>query len=150
MPLKSNPKSTIQIAGHPVHAMLVPFVIAFYVAAFLADMGFAVTQDPFWARGAFWLIGAGIVASAFAATAGVLDFLFEPAIRELRAAWWHFAGNVLMSLISIVDWILRYAIGAEPGSHSYWPLTLVVVLLLVFNAWKGGELVYRHHVGVQD
>jgi uncharacterized membrane protein len=145
-----NPKSTVQIAGHPVHPMLVPFVIAFYVGAFAADLGFAGTGDPFWARGALWLIGAGIVASAFAATIGLVDFLLEPAIRQLSAAWWHLGGNVLMSLISIVDWILRYGVGAEAGSHAYLWMSLVVVLLLVFNGWMGGQLVFRHRVGVQD
>jgi len=145
-----NPRSTVRIGGHPVHPMFVPFVIAFYVAAFLADIGFAYTGDPFWARGALWLIGAGIVASAIAATIGLLDFLFEPAIRELRAAWWHFGGNVLMTLISVVDWVLRYGVGAEAGSRAYLWMSLLVVVLLVFNGWKGGELVYRHRVGVQD
>lgn len=145
-----NPRSTIQIAGHPVHAMLVPFVVTFYTAAFGADLGFAATGDAFWARSAFWLIGAGIVVSVLAATAGLIDFLFEPAIREIRAAWWHLLGNVLMSLISIGDWVLRFGAGAEEGSHAYLSLSLIVVLLLGFNAWMGAELVFRHRVGVAD
>ena len=29
-------------------------------------------------------------------------------------------------------------------------LSLVVVLLLLFNGWQGWELVYRHRVGVAD
>lgn len=145
-----NPRSSFRIGQHPVHPMLVPFVIAFYIGAFGADIGFAVSGDPFWARGALWLMGAGIVASAFAAIAGLIDFLYEPAIRALKAAWWHFGGNVLMALVSIMDWALRYPIGAEAGSHAYWPLSLVAVLLLVFNGWKGGELVYCHRVGVRD
>jgi uncharacterized membrane protein len=140
----------MQIAGHPVHAMFVPFVIAFYIGAFAADIGYAATADPFWARGALWLIGAGIVASVFAAGIGLLDFLFEPRIRELKAAWWHLGGNVLMSGVSIIDWVLRYEIGAEAGSHAYLWMSLVVVLLLGFNGWKGGEMVYRNRVGVAD
>jgi uncharacterized membrane protein len=145
-----NPRSTISVAGHPVHAMLVPFVIAFYIAAFVADLAFAATLDPFFARGALWLIGAGIVASVFAATIGLIDFLAEPQIRELSAAWWHLGGNVVMSLLSILDWVLRDAVGAETGSRAYSWLAGIVVLLLLFNGWKGGQMVYRHRVGVAD
>jgi uncharacterized membrane protein len=145
-----NPRSTVRIAGHPVHAMLVPFVIAFYTAAFAADLAYGHTLDPFWARAALWLIGAGIAASAFAAAIGLVDFIAEPAIRHLSTAWWHLGGNMLMSLISILDCVLRAAVGAEAGSRAYVWLSFAVFLLLLFNGWKGGEMVYRHKVGVRD
>jgi len=145
-----NPRSTISIAGHPVHVMLVPFVIGFYTGAFLSDVGFAVTGDPFWARAAIWLIGAGIVMSALAATVGFLDFILEPRIRDLSAAWWHLGGNILLSAISLVDWFLRYQEGDVAGSHNYLWMSAVAVVLLVFNGWKGWEMVYSHHVGVSD
>lgn len=145
-----NPRSTVSILGHPVHAMLVPFVIAFYTGAFAADLAYAGTSDPFWALSALWLIGAGIFVSVFAATIGLVDFLGEPAIRELPAAWWHLGGNIVMSLISILDWVLRYEVGSEAGSSGYIWLSGAVFVLLIFNAWKGGQLVYRHRVGVAD
>ena len=55
-----------------------------------------------------------------------------------------------MSVISILDWVLRAAVGAEAGSRAYVWLSLATFLLLLFNGWKGGELVYRHKVGVKD
>ena len=145
-----NPRSTVSVAGHPVHAMLVPFVIAFYVGAFLSDIAYACVMDPFWARAALWLIGAGIVASAMAATIGLIDFIAEPAIRELRDAWWHLGANVLLSLVSILDGLLRYEVGAEAGSKGYIWLSGLSVLILLFSGWKGGQLVYRHGVGVKN
>ena len=33
-----NPRSTAQIAGHPIHPMLIPFPIAFFVATFVCDL----------------------------------------------------------------------------------------------------------------
>jgi uncharacterized membrane protein len=145
-----NPKSTVSIAGHPVHAMLVPFVIAFYTGALLCDIAYASVMDPFWARAAFWLVGAGIVASAAAATIGLIDFVAEPRVRELRDAWWHLGANVLLSLVSILDWLLRYEVGAEAGSKAYVWLSGLSVLILLFSGWKGGQLVYRHRVGVKN
>jgi uncharacterized membrane protein len=145
-----NPRSTVRIAGHPLHVMLVSFVIAFYFGAFASDLAFTVTLDPFWARAALWLIGAGLVVSLPASTVGLIDFLFEPAIRDIRASWWHLGGNVVVSLISLIDWVLRYEAGAEAGSTSFVWLSFLVVLLLTFTGWKGGEMVYRHRVGVRD
>jgi len=145
-----NPRSTVRIAGHPVHPMIVPFVIASYMGAFLADLIYKGTYDPFWANAAFWLIAGGIIASAVAATIGLIDFLFEPAIRDISAAWWHLGGNIVMSLVSVLDWVLRYEVGPEAGSRAYVWLSLAVALLLVFNGWQGGQLVYKYRVGVQD
>lgn len=145
-----NPRSTVSIAGHPVHAMLVPFVIAFYIGAFLADIVFASVMDPFWARAAFWLIGTGIVASAAAATIGLIDFMAEPAIRELRDAWWHLGANIVLALVSVLDWLLRYEVGADAGSKGYIWLSGASVLILMFSGWKGGQLVYGHGVGVKN
>ncbi|MBV8977768.1 MAG: DUF2231 domain-containing protein [Alphaproteobacteria bacterium] len=148
--MRTNPRSTVRIGDHPVHPMLVPFVIAFYSAAFAADIGYDASQHPFFARAAFWLIGAGIVASAAAGTLGLIDFLSDAAIRRLSAAWWHLGANVALSLVSILDWILRYRVGADAGSSAYIWLSLLAFLLLLFSGWKGGEMVYRHRVGVSD
>jgi len=145
-----NPRSTVSILGHPVHAMLVPFVIASYTGAFAADIAYSAASNPFWAVSAMWLIGAGIAVSVFAATIGFVDFVAEPAIRELPAAWWHLGGNVVMSLISILDWVLRYEVGPEAGSSAYIWLSGTVFVLLIFNGWMGAQLVYHHRVGVAD
>jgi uncharacterized membrane protein len=37
---EDNPQSTAKIAGHPIHPMLVPFPIAFFVAALFCDIVF--------------------------------------------------------------------------------------------------------------
>jgi len=42
-----NPKSTAQIAGHPIHPMLIPFPIAFFVSTFVADLVFWQTPAIF-------------------------------------------------------------------------------------------------------
>ncbi len=145
-----NPRSTVQIAGHPIHVMLVPFVIGYYTGAFASDLAYAATQDPFWARAAFWLIGAGIFVSVFAGTIGFIDFLVEPKIRDLSAAWWHLGANLAMSGVSIADLYLRYRAGAEAGSHDYLWLSGLTVLLLLFSGWQGGQMVYRYRVAVGD
>ncbi len=146
----TNPKSTAQVAGHPLHPMLVPFPIAFLVGTFAADLAYTGTSDPFWARGAFWLLAAALVMAALAAFAGFTDFLSERLIRERNAAWYHMVGNVLAVVLSLVNLFVRWINGLSEAYPAVMWLSLVVVLLLVFNGWKGWEMVYRDHVGVSD
>jgi uncharacterized membrane protein len=36
----SNPRSTARFMGHPIHPMLVPFPIAFFIGALLTDLAY--------------------------------------------------------------------------------------------------------------
>lgn len=146
----NNPKSAAAIAGHPLHPMIVPFPIAFLVGTLVADIVFAATSDAFWARGAFWLLVAAIVMAALAAVVGLTDFLSERLIRRERAAWYHMIGNVIAVLLSLYNLAIRIRDGAAAGSAGGLWISLVVTLLLLFNGWKGWELVYLHHVAVSD
>ena len=69
----ANPQSTAKIAGHPIHPMLIPFPIAFFVSAFVCDIVFGVTANAMWSTAALWLIGAGVVMALLAALAGLTD-----------------------------------------------------------------------------
>jgi len=51
----SNPRSTAKIAGHPIHPMLIPFPIAFFVGTLAVDIVYSQTGGPFWATAGRWL-----------------------------------------------------------------------------------------------
>ncbi len=146
----ANPQSTAKIAGHPIHPMLIPFPVAFFVSALLCDLAFWVTANAAWSTAATWLIGAGIVMAILAAAAGLTDVAGDRRIRDLTDVWWHAGGNVLVVLIQLYNWYVRF----EHGSAAILPvgliLSLIVVGLLLFTGWKGWEMVYRHRVGVAD
>ena len=146
-----NPKSTAQIAGHPIHPMLVPFPIAFLVATFVCDLVFWRTANASWAVAAMWLLGAALATAVLAALAGLTDFLGDRRIREKRTAWLHFIGNVTMVVVALINFIVRYSYGAEAGIFPWgiW-LSLITVLLLLFNGWMGWELVARGRVGIAN
>ena len=146
-----NPHSTAQIAGHPLHPMLIPFPIAFFVATFLADIVFMNSMNTGWVMATEWLLGAGLAMAALAALAGLTDFLGEHRIRKLNAAWLHAGGNVLAVLISAYNFYIRYEAGAAAGiGTTQIVLSGVVVLILLFTGWQGWEMVYRHRVGIAD
>jgi uncharacterized membrane protein len=89
--------------------MLIPFPIAFFVAAFACDVAFWQTANTFWASASTWLLGAGIVMAVFAALAGLVDVIGEPRIRAMNAVWWHAGGNVLVVLIQLYNRYSRYS-----------------------------------------
>jgi len=146
----TNPRSTFRIAGHPLHPMLVPLPIGFLVGAFLTDIAFWQTGWASFAYFSSWLIGAGIVTALLAAVAGFTDFLGEPRIRALRLAWWHMFGNLLAVVLSVVNFLVHMRDGAAAVLPTGIVLSGTVVLLLLFNGWIGGEMVFRHRVGVRD
>jgi uncharacterized membrane protein len=146
----ANPRSTAAIAGHPIHPMLIPFPIAFFVAAFLCDLAYWQSGSSAWADATLWLIGAGLVMAALAAVAGLIEIAGEPRIRALNDVWWHAGGNVLVVLIELYSWYARYQEGAAAVLPKGLILSLVVVCILLLTGWKGWELVYRHRVGIAD
>jgi uncharacterized membrane protein len=146
----SNPRSTAQSMGHPIHPALVPYPIAFFTGAFVSDLVFLWLKDAFWATASFWLLAAGLVMAALAAVAGLTDFLGDRRIRGLKDAWMHMIGNITLVVVELVNLILRLHDHAAPIGSSGVYLSGAAFLLLGFTGWKGGELVFRHRVGVAD
>ena len=146
----ANPQSTAKIAGHPIHPMLIPFPIAFFVGTFACDIAYWVTGNANWAMVTPWLLGAGIIMAALAALAGLTDVIGEERIRSLADAWWHAGGNVIVVLIEIYNWYARFDQGAAAIVPNGLILSLVVTCILLFTGWKGWNMVFRHRVGVAD
>jgi uncharacterized membrane protein len=145
-----NPQSTAQIAGHPLHPMLIPFPVAFLVATFVCDLIFWRTGNPAWSTASLWLLGAALIMAALAAIAGLTDFLGDARIRDLGAAWHHMIGNVIAVLLSLWNWYRRYDLGDAAVLPLGLILSAIVVLILLYTGWRGWEMVYQHRVGVSD
>ena len=146
----ANPHSTVRIAGHPIHPMLIPFPIAFFVGTFVTDIVYNRKGEAFWAFMGQWLLVAGLVMAALAAVAGFTDFLGDRRIRALSAAWHHMIGNVTVVVIELVSLWQRLDKGPAFVTPTGLILSAVVTLLLLYNGWRGWEMVYRDHVGVSD
>ena len=145
-----NPHSTAKIAGHPIHPMLVPFPIAFLVGTLLSDIAFWQLGDPFWARASVYLLAAALVTAALAALAGLADFFGDARIRALGHAWQHMIGNVVAVLLSALNLLIRLGDAEAAVVPLGLLLSAAVGLLLLFTGWRGGDLVYRHKVGIPD
>lgn len=146
----SHLRSTASIKGHPIHPMLIPFPIAFFVGALVSDIVYWRTVNIMWAHFSSWLIAAGLVMGVLAALAGIIDFAGSRAIRAQRPAWPHAIGNSLALIIAFINALVH----ARDGWTSVVPtgliLSALVVIILMVTGWLGGALVYRHRAGVSQ
>jgi uncharacterized membrane protein len=143
------PSSTAKIATHPIHPMLIPFPIVCFVGTLITDIVYTRNHDAGWATASHWLLGIGLVMAALAAAAGLTDYLGDERVRRLSDALKHMLANVTAVVLELVNLILRLRHDDFIGSTGVY-ISGVVVLILLYSGWKGGDLVYRHGVGVHD
>jgi uncharacterized membrane protein len=148
-PRGDHPHSTATIGGHPIHPMLIPFPIVCFIGALVTDIVFLNNHDAGWAEASRWLLGIGIVMAALAAVAGLTDFMGDDRIRRLGDAVKHMLANITAVVLEIVNFVVRLNGDDSVGKIGVW-LSAIVVLILVYSGWKGGDLVYRHGIGVHD
>src|SRR4029078_205246 len=144
-----HPRSTAKIGGHPIHPMLIPFPIVCFIGTFLADIVYTRNHDAGWAPASPWLLGSGLGMAALAAVTGLTDYLGDERIRRLGDALKHMLANVTAVVLELVNLLLRINNNDFIASTGVW-ISAVVVLILVYSGWKGGDLVYRHGIGVHD
>jgi uncharacterized membrane protein len=86
-----------------------------------------------------------------AAVAGLIAFVTTSRVRSLAAGWVHFLWNSTAILLSV--WILLYRMGGDPGVTVV-PfgiiLSAVVIAIFLVTGWLGGELTFRHCIGMID
>lgn len=148
-PTHKNPRSTVKIGDHPIHPMLVPFPIVCFIGAFTTDIAFMANGEPGWASASNWLLGIGLGMAALAATAGLIDFFGDPLVREHSDAVKHMVANISAVTLEAVNLGLRFDNADFIASTGIY-ISGIVVLILLYSGWKGGELVFRHGVGVLD
>lgn len=143
------PKSTAQIAGHPIHPMLVGFPIAFFLSALASDVAHVATGEERWAHTSAWLLGAGLVSSVGAAAAGMADYLGDSRVRRSKVATIHMVGNVAAVALETANFLIRKG-GDAPDAVRPAGLSLSAISagILGVTAALGGSLVYKQRVGV--
>ena len=144
-----HPQSTAKIGGHPIHPMLIPFPIVCFILTFAADIIYTRSHDAIWATASIWLLVVGLVMAALAAVAGLTDFLGDDRIRAASDALKHMLANVTAVVLELVNAILRWKDTGFIDSTGVY-ISGIVVLILLYSGWKGGDLVFRHGIGVRD
>lgn len=144
----SGVRSAAAFRGHPIHPMLIPLPIGALVGALVTDLTFWATADPFWAEASWWLLWAGGLTGLLAALVGLVDFFAIERVRRHQAGRLHLAANTVVLLLTAGNIVLRFD-GIETAVLP-WGLvaTVLTASFLGAGGWYGGELAYRHGVGV--
>jgi uncharacterized membrane protein len=133
------------IKGHPLHVILVPIPIGLWVFALVADVVAAVTGSAEWRTVAFYAIAGGVVGALLAAVPGFIDLfsMSNPKVKKIGLT--HMALNLAAVLFFLLNFVLRLSSEGHAGPMA---LTVLGNVLIGFSGWLGGEMVYRHGVGV--
>lgn len=148
-------KSNVIVARHPLHPMLIPLPIAGFVFALAGDIAYVATGTPFWYSFGLWCMAFGVVTALVAAIPGFIDY-FTIASRsspEIRShARLHMVINLSVVGLFALNLALRVFYDASVAPLLGWAIGLTVLgnALLLYSGWLGGELVYRHRIGVEE
>lgn len=134
-------ESRFKLVGHPLHPMIVPLPLMAFPASLLFDSLYLLTRDDRWRRLAFWHIAAGVIGGLAAAAPGLVDWLAIPPSSPAKKV-----GLVGLYGAHLVERKRQEARFQEsPGLRA----GIIGNAILNISAWLGGELVYRHSIGVE-
>jgi len=147
---RPSAESRVQIAGHPLHPMLVTFPIAFFSATLATDIIFWWSGNPLWALFSFWLLVGGLLGGFAAAATGFLDFLLVPAIRHYFTSWSHMLSAILLMALAAANLLQRW--NDPTGMVLPWGLflSLMMMAMVGVSGWLGGKLVFEHNLGPKN
>jgi nitrite reductase/ring-hydroxylating ferredoxin subunit/uncharacterized membrane protein len=141
-------RTRASIKSHPIHAMLIPFPIAFFAGAFFFDLvGWFTGREALWTTGGH-LIAAGVITGLLAAVPGVVDYFgsVPPESSAKKRATKHGLVNIVAVAIFGAIWWLRLDPAAPPGLGILLGEAVGLVLLSM-GGWMGGTLVHRNFIG---
>jgi uncharacterized membrane protein len=145
-----NPRATVSLRSLPLHVMLVPIPIVCFGLTLVTDFVYWRTAAMLWADMSAWLLTFGLVICAFAVLTGLIDFLGDRRIRQLRAAWIHALGNITVLVLTIFNVLVHTRDAYTSVVPAGLILSTLVVLILAVTVWNGRSMVYRHGVGVRE
>jgi uncharacterized membrane protein len=143
-------KSKANIAGHPIHPMLIPFPLALWSTSFVVDVLFYFLRHPTLLVISMFMLAAGCLGAIAAAIVGFIDWLAIENGEAKRVANWHARLNVAALVVFAISLFLRMgSYSGLVGRRLTIPFlcSLAGVILIVISGWLGGELVFRYGMG---
>ena len=145
-------RSKAHIGGHPLHPMLVPIPIGLFAWSLVSLIVYAASDSNMtWYDMSYWSAIGGIIAAVVAALPGLIDGFGVAAKTEAKGlAMGHMLLNAVVTALFVIAAIMMRDDGAIEGAELGTALALqgVGIGLLLLSGWLGGEMVFRHHIGM--
>ena len=136
------------LIGHPIHPMLIPFPIGFFVGALLSDIISHFSDNQLWPQMSVALIGFGVIAALLAAVFGFIDYYSAPLTPEAKRTG---LTHMILNLIVVAVFAGAYFVRASNATAALgYILTVAGNLVLLVSGVLGGHLSYHHRVGVEE
>jgi uncharacterized membrane protein len=148
MPIE-RPQITAQIAGHPLHPLLRPFVIVYFVAAGGCDLVysqasiFARSDSPEFVSITEWLLSAGLISAGLAAIVAMIDLWGDRRFRHVPDAWMYAAGGALVVALELCNLEIRHSGGAAAIMPMGLLLSLSAIAVLLTMPSRNWVGMYR-------
>lgn len=137
---------------HPIHAAFVHFPIALLGTSLAFDLVGLLRAEALWWAIAYWNIALGLAVSVLTAGTGLFDSMrVAPDSPASPVVTRHLLAMIAALSCYGAALAIRPVAQMPAGGVLYATLALegVGLGLLLLGAFLGGELVYRHGVGVQ-
>ena len=140
-------RTPAQIAGHPIHPMLVTIPIGLWVFSLVADLIAMRSGAPdTWHAMALYTMIGGIIGALAAALPGLVDLLSLRDTPIKSTAVKHMSINLTVVAIYAVNAWLRWH-QSIPARMALL-LSVIAIGLLLVSGWLGGKMVYEAGVAV--
>jgi uncharacterized membrane protein len=117
-----------------LHALLGAFPLAYWVFAFVTDLVYTRTYNPFWQYFSIWLITAGLVMGGASIFFGVIDWFVTRRAGGRRGAGWHILLTLLAWLLALLNAFVHSRDGWTAVSPEGIILSGIVALLVLIGA----------------
>jgi len=144
-----KPRITAQIAGRPLHPLLRPFAVGYFLAVLACDLLYVqssaaarfVAQD--FGSITVWLLAVGLITAVLCGAAALIDLMGERRFRALPDLGLYLGGNVLLVAVQFHNLTLRQAQGSEAIQPMGLILSLLAVAVLIATPSEHWARLYR-------
>ena len=140
-------RTKASIKGHPIHAMIIPFPLAFLTGAWGFGLAGAISGRRELTTVSRYLIPTGIAAGLLAAVPGLVDYLAS--VPSASSAKSRARNHALLNTSALALFTSGWLTG-RTAERRVLPLVLqsLGAAAISFGGWLGGTLVVRNQIGV--